>query len=349
MLGVVVLLATALALAAPRADAGLSAKFFGVSAVTPGASDFELMGRGGVGTYRLLLTWRGVQSDRNGAYDWSAPDSEIGAALENGMEVLPFLYGTPSFAGAKVETPPLGSAVARQGWQRFVAAAVRRYGPKGELWDQYPGLPYRPVREWQLWNEQNASHFWKQKPSPRKYAKLLKLSTPVIRSVDSKADVVLGGMFGFPNGKRSVHMRTYLKRLYQVRGVRRLFDAVALHPYGGTLRLMNYQVSRAREIMDRAGDSRTAIWITELGWATDGPREWPLVTSKRGQAKLLRQSFERLVDRRRKYRIKRVIWFVWRDFEHPDCEWCGSAGLVDGDHAPKPAWAQFKRFAKRAG
>jgi hypothetical protein len=344
----VVALLFGVVLARPGAAvAAAPAEFFGVSAVDPAPSDFERMGKGDVGTYRMLLAWPTVQAARNAPYDWSAPDLEVSRAVSNGMQPLPFLYGSPPFAGASKQTAPLGSAVARQGWQRFVAAAVRRYGPKGDFWDENPALPYRPADAWQVWNEPNAEHFWKSKPSPRKYAKLLKLTSPVIRSVDPRAQIVLGGMFGFPNGAKSIPLRTFLKELYRIRSARKQFDGVAVHPYGGTLRLMTYQISRARKIMDRAGDDAKPIWVTELGWATDGPQKWPLVTTAQGQATLLRKSFDLLLKRRKRYGIRRVIWFVWRDFKHPACEWCGSAGLLNRQGVPKPAWSQFRNFTAR--
>jgi hypothetical protein len=110
---------------------------------------------------------------------------------------------------------------------------------------------------------------------------------------------------------------------------------------------MKYQISRARRIMDRNGDRDATIWITEVGWATDGPRKWPLVTTERGQAKLLKKAFSLLVKRRKRYGIRRVIWFSWRDFVDRDCDWCGAAGLLTrGGHA-KPALSQFSRFASR--
>jgi Glycosyl hydrolase catalytic core len=322
-------------------------EFFGVSAVNANDRDFERMGSGEVGTYRVLLSWPVIQATRDGEYDWTVPDFEIASAVRNGMEPFPFFYGSPDFAATATESPPLGSSVARTEWQRFLAAAVARYGPEGEFWTENPDLPYTPVEAWQVSNEPNSQFFWRPKPSARKYAKLLRLSGPAIKGVDPEAEVILGGMFGFPNGRRSIDAREFLKDLYRVRNVRAHFDGVAVHPYGGTLRLMTYQIARARKIMDRNGDDDASIWITELGWATDGPPKWPLVTSRKGQAKLLRKSFKRILERRGRFGIERVIWFVWRDYQRSDCKWCGSAGLLDRGGNPKPAWSAFRRFTAR--
>ena len=319
-------------------------EFFGVSAVVPDDSDFRRMGKAGVGTYRVPVAWPAVQTHADGPFDWSIPDREFAGAVANGVQPFPVLFGSPRFAGRSEQAPPLDSGDARQGWQAFVAAAVRRYGPSGEFWAENPQLPEKPVEAWQIWNEQNAQHFWRRKPSPRRYAALLRLASTAINGVDPSARLVLGGMFGFPNGPRSIYLKDYLKRLYAVRSARKHFDAVAVHPYGGTLRLLRYQIQAARRIMDRNGDKAVPIWVTETGWSTNGPRKWPLVTTPKGQAKLLKRSFGLLLRRRARWGIESVVWFAWRDFKQDLCRWCGGAGLLNLNGDPKPAWSRFKRF-----
>jgi hypothetical protein len=284
---------------------------------------------------------------RDQPYDWSRSDFEIGNAASNGVQPFVFLSGAPPFAGATGDTAPVGSTDAQQGWQRFVAAAVQRYGPGGQFWAENPGLPNRPVRAWQIWNEQNAAFFWHPTPSPPDYAQLLKLSSSAIRSVDPNAQIVLGGMYGFPHLAGSIPMTGFLKRLYRIRSVRRHFDAVALHPYAGTVRAVKFQIDRARRIMDKFRDRRTPIWITELSWSTDGPPDWPLVTTPTRQAKLLKKSFKLLLKRRKSDRIRQVTWFAWRDNNDPECKWCPGAGLLDLQGNPKPSLSQFRRFTAR--
>jgi hypothetical protein len=334
-------------LARPADAEALSREFFGVSAVEPFPSDFRLMRESRVGTYRLMILWPGVQESAKGRYDWSAPDSEVASAARNGMRPFPFVYGSPPFAAPSTEAPPLRSSRAKKGWQRFLTAAVNRYGPEGRFWKRNPSLPYRPVRAVQVWNEQNSQHHWSSGPEPKAYAKLLKLSAQAIRRGDRRIEIVLGGMYGYPERGGSIYMDKFLKRLYRIGGVRRRFDGVAVHPYGGTLELLVAQVASARRIMDRFGDDRVPIWVSEMGWATDGPKGWPIVTTEQGQAQRLRGAFQILLERRRRYRIEQVIWFAWRDFEHDICPWCGSAGLVDRNGDPKPALREFTQFTAK--
>ncbi len=341
----VALLAIAVAAAPGPAGAKTPRKFFGVSAVDPEPSDFQRMASGRVGTYRLLLNWASIQPEQGRPYDWSGPDAEIAAAARNRLRLLPYVYGSPGFAAPTPQAAPLDSPAARSGWQAFVTEVARRYGPRGEFWRRHPGLRPQPVRVLQVWNEQNASAFW-ESPSPERYAALLRLTRTAVRRVIPKATIALGGMYGYPKGEASIYAGDYLKQLYQVKGVKREFDAVSVHPYGGTIRLMRYQVKAARRIMNRAGDRKAKILVSEIGWSTDGPPGWPIVTSEQGQAKKLGGAFKMLAKNRLRWGIDRVVWFAWRDFEADICEWCSEAGLITRNGDAKPAWREFTRFTR---
>ncbi len=319
-------------------------EFLGVAAPRAKADEFARMARGGVGTYRVLIHWAQAQHSSSGPYDWKRVDEEIRNAAANGIQPLVVFYGSARFAARNPRRPPLDSNDERRGWKRFVRAAVERYGPEGAFWEANPDVSYKPVRVWQAWNEQNADHFWRSGPSPKRYAKLVRLTDTAVEDIDPEAEVVLGGMFGNPTGSRSVKMKVFLRKLYRAGFVRERFDGVALHPYGRSIGEVMRQVGAARAIMNRNGDGAKGIWVTEIGWATDGPRGWDLVTSRKGQARKLTQAFQRLIGARGRYGLRGVIWFSWRDFKDTECRWCGKSGLFSRSGKPKPAWFQFTRF-----
>jgi hypothetical protein len=351
------LVAAALAalLVLPAANAGAVGRaFYGVvPGVDPTAAEFETMGAAQVGTYRFPLGWSQVQQSQGGPFDWSEIDPQVENAAVNGIELLPIAYGVPNFIGPHRE-PPLGSSEAKQGWQDFLAAAAERYGPGGEFWTAFeldhPGVAPQPIEWWQIWNEQNSPTFFEPKPSPKKYAQLLEVSDVALREVDSGAKILVGGMFGTPGRKQAIYAWKYLKRLYQVNGAKSHFDAVALHPYSPNISGLKAQIELARKKMKKVGGRRTPIWITELGWGSAGTKAHPLIKSESGQKRLLRKSFNLLLDKRGKWKIRRILWFAWRDPGDGEdvvggvCNWCGSAGLFDGNLDPKPSFDQFKRF-----
>ena len=354
-----------LALLFPASASAVSREFYGVvPSGSPSQSEFRTMGQGNVGTFRFQLSWRSIQRSEGGAYDWSGADELIGNAAANGIELLPFVYGTPSFAGATSRTPPLGSAADKQAFKEFLTAAWERYGPGGDYWTdptlfllQHPGATPRPIDDWQIWNEVNSPTFYEPKPSVKGYAELLRISDDALssaaRSSGRGADIVLGGMFGTPRRKGAIFAWKYLKRLYKT-NAEGVIDAIALHPYSPNLGGIKAQIKLARQKIKKAGGGKPPIWITEIGWGSAGTKGHDLIKSRAGQKKMLRKSFKLLRKKRGKWKIRRALWFAWRDPASPNdssgttCTWCSSAGLFDRDLDPKPSWDQFRRLT-RAG
>ncbi|HEX5375477.1 MAG TPA: hypothetical protein VFW48_04890, partial [Solirubrobacterales bacterium] len=248
----ILLLALAAALAVPSAAWSLPRTFFGIGPQTPlSETDVAYMKAGGIASVRWPVVWSSVQPAAKRSYDWSAVDAVVEAAARRGLTVLPFLYGTPRWLAAKPTMLPVDSARGRSAWRAFVKAAVERYGPGGVFWAEHApgaggggvgagGIEYEspsplrpmPIRTWQVWNEANFFYF-AFPVSPSRYAKLLKLSAPVIRSVDPGAKVLLSGLFGDPDesGRRGMDADAFLERIYRIRKIEPHFDAVALHPY----------------------------------------------------------------------------------------------------------------------
>jgi len=51
-----------------------------------------------------------------------------------------------------------------------------------------------------------------------------------------------------------------------------------------------------------------------------------------------------LLDKRESWKIDRVVWFAWRDFDADICQWCSDAGLIARNGDPKPAWHEFTKL-----
>jgi hypothetical protein len=324
-----------------------------------GAGDLERMGEGRVGTVRVTLPWAHIdRTAAPGDYDWSRFDAVVAGASRHGVAVLPTIYtvpswvarldGCPASSGAACSISPPRTQIGLSLWRSFVAAAVRRYGPEGLFWSLNPALPERPVRNWQVWNEPNSPGFFAPRPDVDAYAALLTAAAEAIRSVDERADVVLGGLYRYPLSGRDGGIRgtDFLERLYERPGIEAAFDGVAIHPYAARMSGVKAQVRRMMRVVRAAGDGDARIWITEIGWASGG-RSNPLNRGRRGQAKRLEQAFRWFTAKRDRLGIRLVAWYAWRDMA-PDevrCQWCAHSGLfpTHGDD-PKPAWERFVRF-----
>jgi hypothetical protein len=344
-----------LAVAIPAAGAGgrtlpaAPAEFFGIAPQTPLTDrDAEYMRSGGIGSMRVPVIWAAIQPTAKGGYDWSGLDANIEITARAGIKPLPFIYGTPHWLG-KATAEPIDSGRARRAWTEFLEALVERYGPRGDFWRehapgaQYGTLPKRPLRTWQVWNEANFFYF-ALPATPGRYARLLKISTPAIKGVDPGAKVILSGLFGEPTagGSRGMPAVRFLKSLYRVPGLKRLFDGIALHPYAVDAETLEELTEEFHDVTVENHD-RVGLYITEVGWGSQNNFEQvAFEQGVRGQVRQLRASYTYLLENRRRLDVKQVHWFSWKDLKGL-CNFCDSVGLFHGGRKfrPKPAWHAF--------
>ncbi len=341
-------------LAGISASAGAAPRpFYGIVPQTALSSgEVERMGEGGIGTLRTVLNWSSVDPTRaDDDYLWGGFDALVGDAARSRITVLPFFFGTPDWVARGLDRRGCGDCQiyaprtrpARAAWRQFVGDAVDRYGRGGEFWAEHPEVPERPIRAWQIWNEQNSSSFYGPRPTVKGYSKLLDAAASAIRSRDRGADVVLGGMAELAGSVEAVTGSKYLRDLYRRRGARRDFDGVAPHPYGATMAATRRQFGRFLTEMARAGDRRTGLWVTEIGWGSASGSN-PLELGRRGQARRLSQAYRYFQQRRRRLNVRTVAWFSWRDSRPSICDWCASSGLRTQSGAAKPSWHALRRL-----
>ena len=332
---------------------GLPSNFYGVIPIQLMSFDeFQKMKAGGVGTLRIPVIWRQVEPSADDQYDWSVIDYQVNNAALVGAEVMPFFYSTPKWAadGCSTETacqsvPPTSSQKTMEAFQDFLRDFAQRYGPNGTFWtDPNDGFdpPFNPVKTYQIWNEPSSPTYW-NKPNAGQYAQLVKTSHDTIVAEDPDARVLLAGLFGTPQGDGASKnvMWKYLGRFYDTPGISDSFDAVALHPYSPDVKGLKFQLNKARKILDQHGDQAKEILVTEIGWSSAKPKEdRPLIKGKKGQAKLLKKSYNFLLNNRGKYSIGAIIWYAWADADHKiaGCEFCNKAGLFTLEGKPKKSW-----------
>lgn len=331
-------------------------------------ADFDKMASAGVGSVRVLISWRAAQPSDHGPINWSLLDQKVGVVSSRGMVPVPDIIGSPSWVSSAPTKPPVRGNAKKKAWQNFLTAVVNRYKPGGTYWKSplpispLPVLnlspysrqfgakaPAKPVSEWQIWSEPNlGKYFTPHKSAVAKYAKLVKLSHKAIKAADRKADLVLGGLTGFakPSSWK------FLQKLYHVKGFKRSFEAAAVHPYAPNMSKLRRVITRVRKVMRKAHDKRTSLWLTELGYGSKHPtKKWPLNKGAKGQAKALKKTYKLLIHKRKKWHIGRVYWFQWRDpakGENPGlCSFCTSAGLLKYEGEPKPSYKAFVHLSHR--
>ena len=313
--------------------------FYGVvSQKKLSGKDFDQMAEGRIGLYRVAVDWQGIDNSGDGDYNWSGLDETVEDTARRGIKLMPTFYNSPTWLTYDRRVMPVWSGYAIDAWKDMLEAAVARYGNGGEFWQDHPELPEIPVTLWQIWNEPNIRNFaWPV--SPGKYARLVKASAASIRSVDPGGKVVLGGMYGSPPDGTGIDAGPFLNRLYRVKGFRKSFDIAAVHPYAASSRKSLARIFPVRHVMNRHGNTRRPMFITELGWGSDSATSFG-TGSQDAQATQVRTVYRALLRHRARLRLRSVIWFSWADLptDAYSCSFCHKTGFFDNEGKAKPSW-----------
>ena len=314
-----------------------------------GFNDFQKMEEAGVGVLRQSETWAQIEPSPN-HFKWNRTDDVIGNAAAHGSPVLPFIFGSPSWVRNNPAKPPLKTAAQREAWKGFVREFLNRYGQgRGEYWtdeykDDHPGHPAKPVRALQVWNEPSSGDYWKPKPNPSEYAALVKLTQDAVQTAAPETKIVLAGLFSTPSGRKGgIQTWKFVPKLYKTKGFKDAYDYLALHPYAPSIKFLKKQIRLVHKALKKAHDRSRQIWITELGWASQGPKHTDLVKTPKQQASLLTKSFKLLERKAGAWNIRGVDWFAWQDSDsHEVCGFCRFSGLLKTNRSAKPAFAAYK-------
>ena len=217
--------ASASAHATPRAHAAslpVPSTFVGVDADGPMldpstsglnlARQFDNMVAAGIGSVRVAFNWATAQPYQTMAdvpasqqsqftevggvpTNFSQTDQFVELAAQRGVTLLPTVLYAPSWDAVDndsgVDFPATPGPFAA-----YLTALIDRYGPHGSFWSSHPQVPRMPIRQWQIWNEENLGYYWRQ-PFASTYAALLHAAHDAIKRADPGAKVVLGALTNF--------------------------------------------------------------------------------------------------------------------------------------------------------
>lgn len=305
-------LAASVVLAAPAQAA--PKRFYGavldraVSAAAPGVQDqqFALMRETGVRTVRRVFSWAAAQPDGTLPPDFTELDGVVGRAARNDIEILPIVMYAPTWARQNPDDPA-SRPRSNDDYVAFLNSLVQRYGPLGSYWVEHPEVPKWPLRTWQIWNEPQLRYQWAEKEDwQERYGSLLRASHDALKAADPGAKVVLAGATNFAWDA--------LESLYQKGGIKGQFDISALHPYTGSAGRVLKAVKLFRAVLEKHGDVKKPVWITELAWPASKGRVKPpkglesLPTTDRGMATRLTRAYKLLV---RSRLVTRAYWYTW--------------------------------------
>jgi Beta-galactosidase/Glycosyl hydrolase catalytic core len=329
---------------APVADAA-SKRFFGVvydRAVSEASAEvqdaqFALMRKTGVRTVRRVFSWAEAQPAEGQPPNFASLDALVERAARNDIEILPIVMYAPAWARLNPDdfaSRPRNNA----DYVAFLTALITRYGPAGRT--------NHPLRVWQIWNEPQLRYQWAEKDWEESYGRLLAAAYDGVKKADPGAKVMLAGATNFAWDA--------LEALYDKGAIKGHFDIAALHPYTGSAGRVVKAAQLFRAVLQKHGDVRKPLWITELAWPASKGRVKPpqglqaLPTTDRGMATRLTKAF-RLLQKARI--VQRAYWYTWASEYRKQDGIFGFTGLqrydpIKGVFKPTPALKAFRRAAR---
>src|ERR1019366_5890682 len=218
------------------------------------ASELAAMKAIGIVSIRLEADWSSVQAWGPKKFRWAPLDRVVRSVRAAGMSVDLIIDGCPAWAARAGTSGDVSPTPARPAaFARFAGEVAARYAPTG-------------VRMFEIWNEPNSAVFWSLKPDPAAYTS--------IKRADRSAFVVSGGLAPEVNDGTNINAITFLQDMY-AHGAKGSFNAVGYHPYSyqswSGWSQMGQTRPSIRSVMTSHGDSRTQVWITEVGAPSSGP------------------------------------------------------------------------------
>jgi polysaccharide biosynthesis protein PslG len=301
-----------------------------------------------IGTIRQVFDWAQIERSP-GSFSFGRYDRFVLAAAKYRIRVLPVLFNPPSFRSSAPSSGRLRGTYpprSNSSMGAFAARVARRYGRNGTIWRGRRRK--RPITAYQVWNEPTLPVYWRPRPSATRYTGLLRTVSSAIRAVDRRANIVSAGL---PPSKLrgAVALTRYLRQLYAA-GAGPFMSTVAINSYARNSGQLRRLLRGVRRIMNRRGGRRDRIYVTELGWATQGPKHRFRV-GRRGQARRIRSSIRTLGRLRRRYRISGFVYYSWRDSRPypPQYKnmWGLHTGLLTRGGRRKPGYFAFRRAVRR--
>jgi hypothetical protein len=146
-----------------------------------------------------------------------------------------------------------------------------------------------------------------------------------------------------------VPLDRYIRTMYRA-GARRVFDSLAINSYAKNHRELRRLLASIGRLMNRRGDRRGGIWITEIGWGDVGPKH-RFIVGARQQARRITKALALISKKRRRLRLRGVVYYSWRDSppyppRYSDL-WALHTGLLGINGGFKPAFYAFKSGVAR--
>ena len=231
----------------------------------------------GLGWVKTQVSWKLYQPepDRFDDFRWEELDRLIEAAEKEGIKVMLSVAKAPEWSRPTTELD--GPPADFSNFQTFMETLATRYRGR--------------VAAYELWNEPNLKREWNGLPlNANTLVELIRAGASGVRLADSEAILISAApaTTGINDGLTAIDDRLFLQQMIAA-GITDIVDVIGAHPYGWAnppdSRVTSPELSIPshndhpsfffsdtlqdyRTLLDQAGRTETAIWVTEFGWGS---------------------------------------------------------------------------------
>lgn len=233
---------------------GIAPHLEGLS-TTDADTQLNLMQAAGIHWVRQEFTWSALQPTST-TWNFATYDYIVAGIQSRGMQMIGMFsqYTVPDWYRG---TNPANQPATPAAFANYIQTVVTHFNGKIPLYE--------------VGNEPNGNGFWYPAADATAYAAMLKAAYPAIKSADSAAKVISGGLAASSGSSSS---ETFLSTMYSS-GVRGYMDYVGYHPYcwpaspdfTNSVPVFG-ELANIRGVMADNGDQNKQIIVTELGWPT---------------------------------------------------------------------------------
>jgi hypothetical protein len=331
---------------------------------------------------RMQMPWDDVEIHAKGDFE----DRRNPQLVRSAWEKYDFIFGEMR----RLDLEPIVRIDRSPAWARKQSDASERFqaglrenanstGPP-DIFQDYADFVGRvaaryrgAVRFIQIWNEPNLAYEWNWViPEPERFTELLRVAASAARSANPDVVILFPSLSptdGLEPRIAPMSELEYLDRVYRAGGAA-AFDIMSAQAYGLgqppdehryvrpralvrrplDTRIDVSRVVLLREVMERNGDGRKAVWISEFGYVSapaELPHSWGESISEEQKARYLVGQLERA---RREWPWVGVmnVWFLRWGGAVPDArDPTAYFAIVGHDFTARPAYQALQTYAQR--
>ena len=283
---------------------------------TDGTQSLELVKKLGIKKVRDDCLWKWIIGT-NGQYNFNRYDNWINECTENGISVIPIMFGPGDYAG---DDNKISSQEELEGYIEFITVFAKRY-PQ--------------ILEYEIWNEPN--DLYTTEEDIKWYSKAVEEAYKALKQINPEIKIISGSTDTSDAAK--VNTLSFFETMLS-NNAYNYSDAFSYHPYDVKVNDMTnslfYNKLNNHENLINENGGFLYTYITEYGGSTHQPYG---MTEEEQAIKLVTQT-----SILKRYNVKSACIYNVRNYGNNNAIASNNYGILNYDYTPKPAYYAMKNY-----